>query len=223
MNDPAIALLIVDDEPSTRTMLSTIFSGLGHSVRCAEDGFSGLQRIRERMPDVILSDLNMPGMSGFEFLSVVRRRFPEIYVIATCGSYTGDQVPREIAADAFYEKAAGLGLLFKLMSEASQRVYEEFAAARRQAPQWIARGGETPYAAPLNAAPLTIACHECLRTFPDTPHPARVAHSTVCIHCNTAIEYSILQPVHTSPRRALPGTVIPIDQGRYSQSGAVSM
>lgn len=219
MNDPAIALLIVDDDPSTRSMLSTIFSGLGHSVRCAEDGFSGLRRIRERMPDVILSDLNMPGMSGFEFLSVVRRRFPAIYVIATSGSYTGNQVPREIAADAFYEKSAGLGILFKLMSAASQSLHGEFAAARRQAPRWIASGPETA----SYGSPLMIACHECLRTFCDTPRPARIAHSTVCIYCDTPIEYSILQPTHTSARRALPAAVIPIDQGRYSQSGAISL
>jgi CheY-like chemotaxis protein len=217
MNDPAIGILIVDDEPSTRTMLSTIFSGIGHSVRCAEDGFSGLQRIRERMPDVILSDLNMPGMSGFEFLSVVRLRFPAIYVIATSGSFTGDQVPREIAADAFYEKAAGLGRLFKLMSAASQRVYVEFAGARRAAPQWIARSVETG----SHAAHLTIACHECLRTFPDTPHHGEIVHTTVCIYCDAAIEYSIIQPTHTSARRALPATVIPIDQGRHYQSGAI--
>ena len=217
MNDPAIGLLIVDDEPSTRTMLSTIFAGIGHSVRCAEDGFSGLQRIRERMPDVILSDLNMPGMSGFEFLSVVRRRFPAVYVIATSGSFTGDQVPREVAADAFYEKAAGLGRLFKLMTAASQRVYVEFAGERQEAPLWIAKDGDTG----SYAAPMPIACPECLRTFPDTPHPARITHITMCIYCDTAIEYSIIEPVHNIAPRSVPATVIPIDKGRHSQSGAV--
>lgn len=219
MNDPAIGILIVDDEPSTRTMLATIFSGIGHTVRCAEDGFSGLRRIRETMPDVILSDLNMPGMSGFEFLSVVRRRFPTIYVIATSGAFTGDQVPREIAADAFYEKSAGLGRLFKLMSAASQRVYVEFAGARREAPQWIARGAD----AGSQAVPLTITCRECLRTFPDSPHQSRLVHAAVCIYCDTAIEYSIIQPVHTSPRRTPPAAVIPIDQSRHYQSGAVPL
>jgi len=71
-----VRLLIVHDEPSTRMLLSHIFTELGHSVRSAEDGFSALFEIRQEIPDVILSDLNMPGISGFEFLSVVRRRFP---------------------------------------------------------------------------------------------------------------------------------------------------
>lgn len=48
----------------------------GFSVRTAEDGFTALQILREVLPDIILSDLRMPGMSGFELLSIVRRRFP---------------------------------------------------------------------------------------------------------------------------------------------------
>jgi CheY-like chemotaxis protein len=43
-------LLIVDDEPSTRTLFSQIFRELGHFVRCAEDGFSALEEIRAEEP-----------------------------------------------------------------------------------------------------------------------------------------------------------------------------
>jgi CheY-like chemotaxis protein len=50
-----VKLLIVDDELSTRTLLSQIFSELGHSGRSAEDGFSALFEIRQEVPDVILS------------------------------------------------------------------------------------------------------------------------------------------------------------------------
>jgi CheY-like chemotaxis protein len=67
-----VKFLIVDDDPYTRMSLSHIFTELGYSVRRAEDGFSALFEIRQEIPDIILSDLNMPGMSGFEFLSVVR-------------------------------------------------------------------------------------------------------------------------------------------------------
>src|ERR1700747_2682690 len=90
-------LLIVDDDPSLRMSLSHIFTEWGYSVRSAEDGFSALFEIRQEIPDIILSDLNMPGMSGFEFLSVVRRRFPEIHVIAMSGAFSGDGVPPGVA------------------------------------------------------------------------------------------------------------------------------
>ena len=75
-------LLIVDDDPQMRTLLSVILAESGYRVRSAEDGFSALAEIRKEIPDIILSDLNMPGMSGFELLSVVRRRFPAIRVVA---------------------------------------------------------------------------------------------------------------------------------------------
>ena len=82
MPDLKPRLLIVDDEPTTRTLLTQIFGGLGHPVRAAEDGFAALEEMRKETPDILLSDLNMPRMSGFELLSVVRRKLPEIYVIA---------------------------------------------------------------------------------------------------------------------------------------------
>ncbi len=105
-------ILVVDDEPSTRMLISQIFMQLGHEVRAADDGFAALAEIRQDCPDMILSDLNMPGMSGFELLSVVRRRFPVIRVIAMSGAFSGDAVQPGVAADAFYEKATTLhGLL----------------------------------------------------------------------------------------------------------------
>jgi CheY-like chemotaxis protein len=48
----------------------------GYQVTTANNGFDALLKLKEVVPEVIISDLNMPKMSGFEFLSVVRRRFP---------------------------------------------------------------------------------------------------------------------------------------------------
>src|ERR1700676_3247425 len=91
--DTKVKLLIVDDDAATLFSLCQIFSCLGHTVRGAEDGFSPLPQIRKVVPDIILSDLNMPNMSGLEFLSIVRRRFPSIYIIAMSGSYRDERVP----------------------------------------------------------------------------------------------------------------------------------
>jgi hypothetical protein len=54
-------------------------------------------------------------MSGFEFLSVVRRQFPAIFVIAMSGAFSGDDVPPGIAADAFYEKGPNLSHLLQIV------------------------------------------------------------------------------------------------------------
>jgi CheY-like chemotaxis protein len=85
-------LLIVDDDAPLRMALCELFGESGCRVRCAEDGFSALREIRQEIPDIVLSDLNMPGMSGFEFLFVVRRRFPSIRVIAMSGAYSGSDL-----------------------------------------------------------------------------------------------------------------------------------
>ena len=87
--------------------LQLLLCQANYDVSTAEDGFDALLQLKVLTPDVIISDLSMPRMSGFEFLSVVRRRFPEIPVVAISGAYeSGDHVPGGVIADAFYAKGA---------------------------------------------------------------------------------------------------------------------
>jgi DNA-binding NtrC family response regulator len=55
-----------------------------------------LDEIRNQITHIILSDLNMPGVSGFELLSAVCHRLPSIRVIAMSGTFSGDAVPPEL-------------------------------------------------------------------------------------------------------------------------------
>jgi CheY-like chemotaxis protein len=80
-------VLIVEDDPVVLETTSAVVRGFGFFVRTAEDGFVALRILREVLPDLIISDLRMPGMSGFELLSIVRRRFPHIPTIAISGEY----------------------------------------------------------------------------------------------------------------------------------------
>ena len=70
------------------------------------DGVEGLHSLSKSLPDllIIISDLNMPRMSGFEFLAVERQRFPHIATIAMSGGYSTGKVPLGILADAFGQK-----------------------------------------------------------------------------------------------------------------------
>jgi CheY-like chemotaxis protein len=185
-------LLIVDDEPTTRTLLTQIFSGLGHDVNTAEDGFSALEQIRADVPDILLSDLNMPGMSGFELLSVVRRRIPKIYVIATSGAFSGDGVPNGIAADAFYEKSTSLQSLFRLMQGAALPDQPPRAGSSASLPIWISPTDRDA----SSGASVLICCPECLRSFPLAVDAADfVIHEAVCVYCDTIIHYATVQPM----------------------------
>jgi CheY-like chemotaxis protein len=92
MNTPGFnyRVLVVDDEPAVLETSALVLKDRGFEVRKASDGFEALVELRRSAPDVIISDLRMPNMSGFELLSVVRRRFPHIPVIAISGEYAAD-------------------------------------------------------------------------------------------------------------------------------------
>ena len=102
MSDPLKhEILIVDDDAAVRDSLGLLLRASGYDISMAVNGFDALLQLKRKVPAIVLSDLNMPQMSGFEFLSVVRRRFPRISVIAMSGAYdSGDSVPGGVIADA---------------------------------------------------------------------------------------------------------------------------
>ncbi len=69
----SIDLLLVEDEPSVREMIVFALADTGWSIREAADASRALEAIQERHPDVILLDWMLPGMSGVDFIRVVRR------------------------------------------------------------------------------------------------------------------------------------------------------
>ena len=94
-------VLVVDDDESVREVLALLLRKEGYEVATAENGFDTLLKLKGVViPDVIISDPNMLEMSGFEFPSGVRRRFPKISVIASSGAYGSRSVPTGVLADA---------------------------------------------------------------------------------------------------------------------------
>ena len=94
-------ILVVDDDPSMREVARAILESGGYEVLTAADGLEGLHALSTSLPDLVISDLNMPRMSGFEFLAVIRERFPHIATIAIAGEYITVGNPCGILADAF--------------------------------------------------------------------------------------------------------------------------
>ena len=64
-------LLIVDDRASNRELLRTALENAGHEIREAEDGASSLTAMREWHPDLVLMDIQMPGLDGYAVLERV--------------------------------------------------------------------------------------------------------------------------------------------------------
>jgi CheY-like chemotaxis protein/nitrogen-specific signal transduction histidine kinase len=71
--EPASAL-VVEDDPDSRELLRRALEGEGWKVRTAENGYAALEAVAEQRPGVILLDLMMPEMDGFEFVPALRQR-----------------------------------------------------------------------------------------------------------------------------------------------------
>jgi two-component system NtrC family response regulator/two-component system response regulator HydG len=74
-------ILVVDDESSARGALSEILQDEGYKVRTAADGFRALAAASEFAPDVVLTDLKMPGMDGLSLMERVKETQPDVAVV----------------------------------------------------------------------------------------------------------------------------------------------
>jgi len=185
-------ILIVDDDESVRKVFTLLLQEKGYDVATAENGFDALLKLKEVViPDVIISDLNMPKMSGFEFLSVVRRRFPKISVIASSGAYGSRAVPTGVLADAFYSK--GDDKPDTLLNSVAKLIQTSATQARAHqsssAPVWIPRNGKDSNGVPY----IVITCTECLRSFPlnVTTEENPEVLETPCLFCSNTVKYII--------------------------------
>lgn len=85
-----LRVLVVEDSPSYRSAIVSALLEAGHRVSVAEDGLAGLGRALKELPDVVLSDVNMPTMDGWQMLRLLRarastQRTPVIF-LSTLGS-----------------------------------------------------------------------------------------------------------------------------------------
>jgi CheY-like chemotaxis protein len=206
-------LLVVEDEPTIRELFAALLSAAGYSVAQAGDGFAALAEIRRRRPALILSDLNMPRMTGFELISVIRRRFPAIHIIAMSGAFAGDTIPSGVAADAYYQKAGRqIGTLVEVIetilagkplpdggetgeqpgSENDPANPTQPAAASPHIALWVSRRGQA-----IEAPHIILTCLECLRSFPhklEGESATMQLQQTPCVFCGSSISYALLDP-----------------------------
>jgi hypothetical protein len=139
--------------------------------------------LSKSLPDVIISDLNMPRMSGFEFLAVVRKRFPHIATIAMSGEYITSE--NAGLADAFLQK--GHYTIKELFQEVSKLLAASPIRSEREksdiAPLFVPRD---------NAGYLLLTCPKCLR-----PNKLEAMglnggiHQTICQSCSTPVKFEI--------------------------------
>lgn len=106
----AIRILIVDDSPVILSCLVP-FLETKEEIRIigtACDGYEALNLVDELVPDVVLLDLNMPGLNGIETASRLRKMFPQICIVLTSTMYKNGnylvEIAREAGVDDFISK-----------------------------------------------------------------------------------------------------------------------
>ena len=156
------SILVVDDEPSIRESIAMMLTFSGYDVSTAEDGFAALHELRRTQPELIVSDLNMPQMSGYELLSVIRRRFPQVLSVAMSGAYQGTVVPAGVVADCFFAKGESPRNLLAMIAGLIRTSGDRINIHRKEiTPAWIPRNGHDSQGMPY----VVVSCAECLRTF----------------------------------------------------------
>jgi PAS domain S-box-containing protein len=116
---PAHRILVLDDEENICEILKEFLSRDGHEVVTAGEGESGLELLKTRDFDILITDLNMPGVSGWDIACRVREQFPDTYIIMLTG--WGIQVEqrnrREHIVDRIMNKPIDFSLLSQIVTE----------------------------------------------------------------------------------------------------------
>jgi len=119
-------ILVVDDNADAARMLSELLRSQGHEVVNVNSGAAALQEADEFLPDVIMLDIGMPGMSGFEVARRLRerRRSPEPLIVAVTG---WGKLEDEIRG-----REAGFDLHFVKLVEGEHlaKLFEQMSATR---------------------------------------------------------------------------------------------
>jgi len=123
-------ILVIDDEESVRSVLSRILSQLNHEVTVAKDGGEGLQLFREKEFDIVLTDLGMPDMSGWEVCKAIKKLRARVPV----GMITGwgmelDQTKREESGlDFVIPKPFDFHQILKVVNETMESTEKRLSA-----------------------------------------------------------------------------------------------
>jgi CheY-like chemotaxis protein len=95
-------LLIVEDGQDIRDIMSSTFNKLFKTTRTAVDGLDGLEKFNEEQPDIIISDIRMPNMSGNEMIDRIKDLNPNIPIVVVSGH--GRMISTTNKADLIMEK-----------------------------------------------------------------------------------------------------------------------
>ncbi len=115
----AATILVVDDDANVRELLKLHLGAAGYDVQVAADGIQAGYSVLRRPPDLIICDVNMPHMDGFEFISALNAdaTIPKIPVVFLTTFEDGDQRGKELGVVGYLNKPIRADRLLSLVAK----------------------------------------------------------------------------------------------------------
>ncbi len=117
-------ILIIDDEKGIRTVLKITLESSGYDVDLAADGDSGLKSFKNENPDIVITDIKMPGIDGIELLKRIKNIRPETEVIVITGHGDMDLAVQSLQYEAadFITKPIDIDVLESAIKKVEDRI-----------------------------------------------------------------------------------------------------
>jgi two-component system, OmpR family, KDP operon response regulator KdpE len=126
-------VVIIDDEPSLIKFVSQNLRARGYDVADAANGLEGVERVREYKPDLVILDINMPGMDGLEACSYIRQFSDAAIIMLTASGSEGDKIRAlDSGADDYLTKPFAIGELMARVRAVMRRVSQAETRSSRQ-------------------------------------------------------------------------------------------
>jgi CheY-like chemotaxis protein len=178
-------VLVVDDDSGIRNVTAVVLQVNNYSVSSAENGVAAIPILKSTRPHVMISDLRMPEMDGYELLRLARRFFPAMGTIVV-SALDGTEMPGRDLADAIFVKGDyRVPDLLEAVADLSAQYPLRIGNGRSPvSPSWIAQE---------HRSALWIICKECLACFALSLAEMGQAgmHNRWCPSCSQKVRFMV--------------------------------
>lgn len=143
-------LLLIDDDPACRTTFAYLLQRLGHMVEAVENGSAGIALLRQKPVDLVLTDLMMPGLTGWDVARLVKAMHPRLPVVLVtgCAHTISPDRPERQFIDAILEKPCGVAAMQEAIGALTRDLAQPVGSADPES-AWPTKGSGRPMNSPV--------------------------------------------------------------------------